>query len=134
MLLKTYWIIYGGQRKVLLEIFKYSVLKQKKTRQLDLLINPGIKTRKKSDERSRSIFGKERDQRKKIAFWESSTKNNLGLLTKNITYNAGRLKKSRRNVEAAAITTHNHVRLVSPVKFFISAEIKQLYFENERKV
>ena len=79
MLLKTYWIIYGGQRKVLLEIFKYSVLKQKKTRQLDLLINPGIKTRKKSDERSRSIFGKERDQRKKIAFWESST--NLGLLT-----------------------------------------------------
>ena len=51
-----------------------------------------------------------------------------------ITYNAGRLKKSRRNVQAAAITTHNHVRLVSPVKFFISAEIKQLYFENERKV
>ena len=79
MLLKTYWIIYGGQRKVLLEIFKYSVLKQKNTKHVDLLINPGIKTRKKSDERSRSIFGKERDQRKKIAFWESST--NLGLLT-----------------------------------------------------
>ena len=57
------------------------VLYQKKPRHLvqgmlDPLIDPGIKTRRKSDKRGRSIFVKEREERKKIAFWEKKNEEN----------------------------------------------------------